>query len=411
MMADEIQRITDEATAILRAQGIIPTQPPVNGNGHTLGHEHPTREPGDDWAPPLEPGDEDEQEIQDPSWQQVDLAAIVAGLLDGTLERPTPTVGLLDDGTYLFYPGRVNGLFGESGDGKTWVALYTCRQELELGHHVIYLDYEDRSDGIVGRLLDLGTAPDLIVNYFHYIAPDEPYGLAAQVRVAAMVRDLAVTLVVIDSTGESMSVDGTKPNADDEVARWGRRLPAALAKLGPAVELIDHVTKSKEDRGLYQIGSQRKRGMITGAVYMVEMVVEFGQGKAGISKLIVAKDRGGTRIRGHKAADFHLDSRPAGLVCKLAAPAAGTASEFKPTALMEKVSRYVELNPGATRNNIEKAKLGKTDFVRVALDQLVADGSVVAERHGQALAHTVTQPYRRPSDDDGRDDTKEDETW
>jgi hypothetical protein len=68
---------------------------------------------------------------------------------------------------------------------------------------------------------------------------------------------------------------------------------------------------------------------------------------------------------------------------------------LRPTHLMEKVSRYVELNPGATRTLIETSKLGKIPYVRAAIDLLVMEGYIETE-HGprNATNHTSVKPYR-----------------
>ena len=45
--------------------------------------------------------------------------------------------------------------------------------------------------------------------------------------------------------------------------------------------LVDHVTKSKDDRGRYAIGAQAKLAGIDGAAYSVKMVSPFGRGRTG----------------------------------------------------------------------------------------------------------------------------------
>ena len=67
------------------------------------------------------------------SWIERDLGAVVEGLLSGTVTRPLPTVGRRSDGTCLFYPHRVNTIFGESGDGKSFVGQEVARQEITAG--------------------------------------------------------------------------------------------------------------------------------------------------------------------------------------------------------------------------------------------------------------------------------------
>jgi hypothetical protein len=329
------------------------------------------------------------------SWGDRDLSPIVAGLLDGSITRPEPTVGRRDDGVALLYPGRTNGLNGESGAGKSMLVQAVAAQEIEDGHHVVYVDLEDDETGTAGRLLDLGLPPDAILGRFHYVRPDECYGLVAAENLLALIDAVVPTLVVIDSTGEALSINGVK-DQDDEIARWFRLLPRPIANRGPAVVTVDHVTKAKDGRGLYAIGSQRKRAAITGSSFMVEPIKAMGKGAAGAAKLITAKDRCGTHKTGSVAAIFHLDATKTPTVASLTASttAASDGDDWVPTHLMEKISRHLELNPDRSKNEIERSISGKTDFVRQALAELVQRGYVVAEKAGQATRHSVVRVYR-----------------
>ena len=73
------------------------------------------------------------------SWVPVDATPY----LDGTYQPPEPSHLLRTDGLGLFYPGRINLLFGESEVGKGWVALAAVAQALAAGDAVLYLDLED----------------------------------------------------------------------------------------------------------------------------------------------------------------------------------------------------------------------------------------------------------------------------
>ncbi len=341
-------------------------------------------EPGDEYGP--KPGD---------SWRPVDLAGVVAGVLDGTVERPTPTIGIRDDKVGLFYAGRVNGLAGESGVGKSWVLLHVCAEQLDAGNHVIFIDLEDNESGVVSRLLSLGVDGDAIVGRFHYIHPDEPYNLEAAGHVHQLIAAYHPTVVVIDSTGEALAIDGVK-DVDDEVARWFRRFPRAIADLGPAVIVADHVTKNRETRGLHAIGSQRKRAAINGAMYIVEPIKTLGIGHAGAVKLTTGKDRNGTHPTGTVAGIYNLDATEDRIAATLTASTSTTTESgaFRPTVLMEKVSRYLELHPRASKNAVESDVTGRRDYLRQALDVLVAEGWVTSEHAGRAVQHSVVTPFR-----------------
>jgi hypothetical protein len=80
-----------------------------------------------------------------------------------------------------------------------------------------------------------------------------------------------------------------------------------MARLGPAVLLLDHVPKAKDAPGGFAIGSQRKRAAIDGASYRVNSSVAPAKGVRGILKLITAKDRGGHYQQGHEVAQVVIE--------------------------------------------------------------------------------------------------------
>ena len=116
----------------------------------------------------------------------------------------------------------------------------------------------------------------------------------------------------------------------------------------------------------------------------------------GRAKLTTAKDRCGNFVRGAKAAEFVLDATTTPYQASLVPPEPSTAGggNFRPTYLMERVSRWLELNPGASRRSIDQAKLGKAEYIRRATDTLVTESYVRTEQSGQAVRHYTTRAYR-----------------
>ncbi|WP_169743059.1 AAA family ATPase [Knoellia subterranea] len=151
------------------------------------------------------------------SWLPVALDGVVAGLQNGTLKRPAPTVGRLTGGSHWLYAGRTNGLAGESGCGKSWAALQAVTTEMEDGHTAVFVDFEDDEVGVVARLLSMGVDPGVIQARFVYIHPDERF-IHGKPYVDAVVEQRKPSLWVIDSTGESMALESCDPNSDDAVA-------------------------------------------------------------------------------------------------------------------------------------------------------------------------------------------------
>lgn len=252
----------------------------------------------------------------------------------------------------LIYPGRAHFLAGESGGGKTWVALHTCAEAIKDGHHVIYIDLEDHPDSIVGRLKALDVDGQDILERFHYIQPQQPFTPEVGDRLDYLIKRDNIALVVIDSIGELLSLQGCKPNDDDDVARVYRQIVRRITALGPAVILIDHVPKSSDRTPLYGIGSQRKKSAIDGSAFMVETVTPFAAGVNGALKLVTAKDRAGNFTIGQTAATVEIVSQPDGgrLDITVSAPQTNGASGQRQTVNMARISDYLLTQPGRSAN-------------------------------------------------------------
>lgn len=385
--------------------------------GRTLAEleDYPGPEVGSDFPPEPESLDEPDAPEDAPrarasTWARVDLSETVRGLLAGTLSRPAPTVGAIRGGSALFYPGRVNGLAGESGAGKTWTALHIAAQAIAAGACVLYVDHEDDHIGIVGRLLDLGADPGAVAALFIYTNPTErpaPGDLAA---LAALVAETRPVLVVVDSTGEGLALHGANPNADEEVAAWFLEVPRRLAAVsydgqpGPAVLVLDHVTKT-DDGGLWPIGSQRKRAAISGAQYMQRTVRPFSKDAAGAAVLVCAKDRHGNYRTGQRVAELNVAPGASGPSITLDAVESGAASSpFRPTGYMERVSVALEAAAPEplSHRGIEHHVTGKKDVTARAVAALVAEGYVTTTRGPRnATLHTLVKPFRESADRGG----------
>jgi hypothetical protein len=208
-----------------------------------------------------------------------DLTDVARDLASGSVRRPEPSVG------GLLYPGRVNAVYGTHTAGKTWVGLYLARENAPFGRTLI-VDYEDTAEGIADRCVGLDAE---LVTSVRYVAPEGPLNTEALRRT---IEDEGVTLVIIDSVGESLASMGLDSNVERDVTRWFTQVPDALAAMGPAVLLIDHIAK-KQDGTPSPVGSFRKSAAITGAQFALENRIGFSRQRAGWSALTCTKDRNG----------------------------------------------------------------------------------------------------------------------
>lgn len=335
------------------------------------------------------------------TWTPVDLTQVLAGeMLD-----PPPTILLRDDGTPLFYDGAVHTVSGESESGKTWLTLLAARQLLEQAQPVTFIDFEDRADRVVGRLLSLGATPGDVRAHFSYIRPDRPLDDDGRHQIIPAIN--TSRLVIIDGVTEAMTLHGFDLNSNADSALFQTLLPRWIADHGPAVCMIDHVVKDKEKQDRFALGAQHKLAGIDGAAYIVKVIEPFARGKTGRAKVEVAKDRPG-HVRefahGRTIAEFTLESNHDGTINipHLIPPAVAKSGGdiFTPTYLMEKVSRYVEANPGMSKKAIEATLNGKTDVKRLALELLVTRGYIGVKTGPRgAIQHYSNRPFRDDQDD------------
>jgi hypothetical protein len=360
------------------------TQPGSNGN-----NGHHTDEPAD----------------SEDDWAAIDLVPIAHQIAAGTRQRELPTLLEVTDTIGLLYPGRTHSIFGLPGGGKTWVALVAIAEQVRHNRPALFIDWEDNADSTAARLLMLGCQPDQLA-CVDYISPTTAltFGIQALNELGAQ---RLWELVVIDSAGEAMAAGGTDPNLDGQVATW-MTVAKSLTRLesAPAVLMLDHVPKAEDAPAGFAIGSQRKLAAITGASYRCETLVEPAIGVAGKLKLVVAKDRIGNRRKGMTAAEVHFepvapDDETLTIVLHQSAAqiAHDRGERFRPTVLMERISRWLELHPGSSGRTITSEVSGRRETLVVALDVLHEEGWVAAvDGPRRSSLYTVARPYREDAE-------------
>lgn len=345
------------------------------------------------------------------SWAPVDLA----GFLDGSYTAPEPELLPRADGVCLLYRGLTHSLHGESESGKSLLAQIEAVRILAAGGRVLFVDFESDPGSVASRLLEFGATPSQIAAGFVYVRPEvQPQATAAE--AAAFLAHLRgkFDLAVIDGVTDALALWGAETKDNDGITRWARALPKAIAdNTGAAVVMVDHVTKDAESRGRFAIGGQAKLAALTGAAYTVEVSQPLGRGLRGVIVLRVAKDRPG-HVRGHsgpmrpsdrtqEAARVIIDSTGARAVVTTEAPRTTTGEDarpWRPTAIMEAVSRLLEDAPDPMGSNaIDTAARGKAEHKRQALALLVAGGYVeVSNGPNRAKLHASVKPYRQTAD-------------
>jgi hypothetical protein len=189
------------------------------------------------------------------------------------------------------------------------------------------------------RLRELG-ATDADFDALLYVEPDRPptlddYGLLD-----------GLTLAIFDAAAGAYDTADLEDGKRRVAERFAALFIRPLWHRGVATILIDHVTKAKDTRGRYSIGSERKLG---GADVHVgfEVIKPLRRGSAGLMRIVTHKDRFGHLAR-PRAGELDLRSDPVTHAITWTFRTAvdeETGDTWRPTVLMERVSRYLEGQP------------------------------------------------------------------
>lgn len=328
-----------------------------------------------------------------------------------------PTICRRADGASLFYAGKVNGIFGDPECGKTWLAQAAIIETLLNGGTTAMVDVDHNGPHhTAARLLllgaDLADRQDLLKlladpNRFRYYQPDDGQQLRAAIDDLT---NRAPDVLLIDSIGEAIPMYGANTNDGDEITNAMRHICTRPADAGSCVITIDHLPKSAEARSTgYAIGSIAKKRMIRGAYIRAEARVQPAPGQRGLITLRIEKDTAGELRKtsgGGYAGTFTLDSTrsethgiTAWSIGREEAPKNDDGT-FRPTKLMEAISRYVEDNDQCTQRDIESDVPGKSSYLRTALKLLIHEGfiSTVPGPRNSRRHHAIAL-YREAEDD------------
>lgn len=338
--------------------------------------------------------DEEGNVIADSSWIPKEIG-------DYQLEADVqPTMLKREDGNFILYPGKINAIFGESESGKTWVALEAVRQELIAGNTVFYIDFEDSARGILNRLKTLKT-PTERFKAFLYANPDSPHTPAVSEALMASLAEFKPSLVVVDGVNAAMNLMGLDLEKNKDATHFSQTILRPLRTFGSGILTIDHVTKSKDNRGNYAIGAQAKRADIDGVAVSVAVEQPFGRGIDGALSLTVTKDRPGfVRAICPDAKTLGIvNLRSVGDDSITVSISGGTIAISTADQRMEQISQFLErhgyeMNFNEIKKRLKDEGIGMgSDMVRVALDSLVARGSVIVRQNGQKNLYSLRSSF------------------
>ena len=213
-----------------------------------------------------------------------------------------PTIGYIPTlDTHLFYAGMMHSVFGPASAGKSLLLARLAADELVKGSSVMWLDAEVRSARHpMGQRLHAMGYDGNIGDRLWFALINRPMSQDNRDMFTTTIKNEGINLVIVDSLGELIGMNGGDPNRDPDIVK-AMRFFEPLAAAGAAVVFVDHPSKS--DRWSAS-GSGRKANHIDVAYAMnadldrgdreANAARGFSRYKAGYSRIFCTKDRHGT---------------------------------------------------------------------------------------------------------------------
>jgi hypothetical protein len=286
--------------------------------------------------------------------------------------------------------------FSPSGVGKSLGTLAVGVEVVRHGGTVAIIDVENGADEYARRLENIvGDDQELLAACSGHLRYYEYPGLSMEWGEGEWVEAVAdCDLVVLDSSRNVLSALGLAEDANDDYSHFMARIVIPLSKAGKTTLILDNVGHE----GDHPRGASAKRDL-NEVLFSLTAPAEFDAQTEG--RLIWRR----TRQRFAGAIPKALEQRLGGGTYDPPVAVSdhgeeGSAEKFRPTFLMEQVSRLVEYEPGASLTFIEQHVKGKAIHVRHAVQVLVEEGWMRHELgpRDSKQHHSVT-PYRKPEDD------------
>jgi Domain of unknown function (DUF3854) len=333
---------------------------------------------------------EAQEELFD-SWEPIDLSKL--GERDPVLPDLAPEFP-------IFYPGKRHVLSGLPEALKTMLLYAGLLLALRNGKKVAVLNFEMDDHDAAEMFRDLGATDEELAQ----IVFRSPERAPTDADIAVLVEE-ALDVVGIDAGAAMYELEGADDNKRIEVEAVARKWIKPLWKAGIATATLDHL--AKKGAAGWVIGTERKVGQ-TDIHLRFESKKPLVRGGSGIVKVKAEKDRPG-RIRQAwpHGVEVHIESDPIthSLTWRLRPITEDEAEgDFRPTAIMERISRKAERHAEEHPDEKPLAKSalatgGKKEWALAAIDILNDEGYLHEEPDGkQTLRYRHVKPYRQEDD-------------
>jgi hypothetical protein len=273
------------------------------------------------------------------------------------------------------------------------MGVVTALDIIEAGGTVVILDRENGADEYARRLeavLEARQVTDTLrerlrVELRYYAWP--AMSLSWRDDPAYPAEFAGVDVVIFDSSRSHTAPLGLTEDASDDWAAFTTALVDPLMHAGITTITLDNM--GHEDKARPR-GTSAKEDLCDIA-YTMKVVAPFSSTLGGRLELRCSRSRIGEITVGDTWR-MEIGGGQYGSWQRVEHPT-DAPHTFRPTGIMEKVSRAVEQDAGLTRNAICTTIGGRKENVTLALQLLVAEGYIDAQKDGQAHRHYALRPF------------------
>jgi len=273
---------------------------------------------------------------------------------------------------------------------------------------IVFFDYEDDRATFKFRLKALGvTSTEARRVAYWRLSESLMLGSEGGLRWLGWVDEHRPTFVGLDSVSKACAAASLDDERNPEFRRWDNGVIGPLDHRGITTCRIDHTGHDDGPGGpkTRARGASAKKDSVTGVSYLFRANTRWTKFQDGDATITPIKCRCGDMEEDVPVAVMRVSVHDEGAKLDISFEAPGDThahtETFRPTALMERVSRYLETHAAAgpaSKNTIEKDVSGNATYVRQALAVLIAEGYVDVEKAGRGLMHTLIKPYRETGD-------------
>jgi hypothetical protein len=307
--------------------------------------------------------------------------------------EPLPTLA----GFPFLHAGRGAVISGPTGRGRSSLVQAGLYDAGTLGLRCAYLGAEVTPEEFDARAAHLaGVRGDEVgddlrrelsrVRYLNLASTvtrawSDPEAWVAGAQVYAV-----VAIDPLASVASALDLDFDKSNA--QFIAFYDKLVQPLTDAGVAVVMIDNIGHAEEARS-------RAKG-VSGKGDKADLTFSC-KAIADPPGLVVRCQKVRSIRAAFRVGDEWVFERDTQRVEKRTASSSDAA--FRPTGLMEQVSKLLEADPGLSKRSVRSSVKGKNEYVDLALDLLVSEGFVEIQKQGQADRHFSQTAFREATDE------------